>query len=65
MIKDFLDVGGIGCGWGKGWDWDHTGFKELFGRCRGLERGVFPKTGFEEIQLEVNRGYFFGSTLGC
>jgi len=37
LLRTFLtwvDVGG--CGWGRGWDWDHAGVKELFGGSRGL-----------------------------
>jgi len=51
MIKDFLDMG-------EGVAGEEVGigiiqvFKELFGRSRGLERRVLPKTGFGEIQLE-------------
>ena len=66
VIKDFLDVG-------EGVSWGEVGIRiiQVLRNCSvgvvGWTEECFRKQGSERFNsgLKVNRGYFFGSTLGC
>ena len=64
VIKDFLDVGkGVGGGEVR------IGIIQVLRNCSvgvvNWREEYFRKQGSERFNLKVNRGYFFGSTLGC
>jgi len=64
VIKDFLDVGEGVAGRKVG-----IGIIQVLRKCPvevvGWREECFRKQGSERFNLKVNRGYFFGSTLGC
>jgi len=63
-IKDFLDVGEGVAGGEVG-----VGIIQVLRNCSvgvvGWREECFRKQGSERFNLKVNRGHFFGSTLGC